>query len=331
MLRLLAPLALLSAPAGPVGSPPAALVDRLRAATVTIEPVVQRLVGEEVRTSGGQGSGFFLNTSRGPLVVTAAHVVAEASGVMVRGSDGRAVPVTHILFLDPALDLAILGTGAGTPGVALDGGGIPAVGEGVTLVSAPLGLTQTVTPGTVASVRGSGATRLIQLNAGVAPGSSGGLVADRNGRAVGVIVAKLDHSSNADGITFAAPLDVLAARSFHEEAWVPEPRPDAMVYVATHEGRAEAAAEALAEAGLRGRRGAWQTRLDAGPARAEHVCVYSEDPHDLVAVTPVGAEEPVPWLPGRSCTTAPDGEIEVTVATWRAGAEVRVRVLRQPW
>lgn len=327
LLRPFVPLLTLAAQ----GAPSPALLDHLRAATVTIAVVAPRLLGEEVRQEHGQGSGFFLSTSRGPLVVTAAHVVASASEVEVRGGDGRVVPVTHILFLDPELDLAILGTAPDTRGVALEGAGIPPIGEAVTLVSSPLGLTQTVTPGTVASVRSSGEARWIQLNAGVGPGSSGGLVADRRGRAVGVIVAKLDPSSNAEGITFAAPLDVLARRAFHEEAWVPAPDPLAMVYCCSRQGRAEAASPALAEAGLRGRRGLWQTRLDAGPARVEHVCVESDDPHALVAVSPADSEEPVPFLPGRSCASAPGGELAISVATWRAEADVRIRVMHQAW
>jgi S1-C subfamily serine protease len=143
------------------------------------------------------GSGVVL-TDEGHLV-TNAHVVREATTGDAAFSDGT---VAHVVVIgrDALSDLAVLRADRGIPAPPVygDADGLR-VGQLVVAVGNPLGLAGSVTAGVVSAVgrsmpaRGRSTARLIedvvQTDASLNPGSSGGALADADGRVVGINTA----------------------------------------------------------------------------------------------------------------------------------------------
>ncbi len=150
-----------------------------------------------VRTRRGAGSGVVLSVE-GHLV-TNAHVVGDASRGEVAFGDGVTGPFA-VVGRDPLSDLAIIRTGADVPEPPEFGDADRLrVGALVVAVGNPLGLEGSVTAGVVSALgrslpaRGRTATRLIedviQTDAALNPGNSGGALADARGRVVGINTA----------------------------------------------------------------------------------------------------------------------------------------------
>jgi S1-C subfamily serine protease len=166
--------------------------------------------------SNATGTGVIANSSG--AILTAHHVVADARAIEVIFADGtRAAAV--VAAADPKNDIAAL-TPAGLPQVvvpAVLGGGV-AVGDAVTAIGNPLGLTRTTTSGVVSGLdrtftrRGDpdadDITGLIQFDAAVNPGSSGGPLINARGEAVGIVVSLANPTDAGTfiGIGFAVPI-----------------------------------------------------------------------------------------------------------------------------
>jgi S1-C subfamily serine protease len=136
------------------------------------------------------GDGFLL---------TNAHVVGRAQGGTASFSDGTNVPF-RVVGADPLSDLAVLrATGATPPPAELGEADDLVVGQLVVAVGNPLGLAGSVTAGVVSAlgrsmpVGGRAGTRLIedviQTDAALNPGNSGGALADATARVVGINTA----------------------------------------------------------------------------------------------------------------------------------------------
>jgi serine protease Do len=169
----------------------AALAERLARVTV------------RVREHGsGEGSGVILHP-RG-LVVTNAHVARRHPIVVL--PDGRETRA-RVVAWDPERDLAALDIDTGGLGAA-DVGPSRRVrpGELVLGVGHPFGLGRAASLGVVHSViRGDGddPPRWIRADLRLAPGNSGGPLADAHGRVIGI------NSMIADGLAVAAPIHVV--------------------------------------------------------------------------------------------------------------------------
>ena len=136
------------------------------------------------------GDGFLL---------TNAHVVGRAAGGTALFSDGTSSPFT-VVGADPLSDLAVVRAGAATPPPAALGEAEDlVVGQLVVAVGSPLGLAGSVTAGVVSALgrslptRSGSAVRLvedvIQTDASLNPGNSGGALADSRARVVGINTA----------------------------------------------------------------------------------------------------------------------------------------------
>jgi hypothetical protein len=149
------------------------------------------------------GSGFFITAE---LVATNGHVLeCGGRGTVHLSNNAQAFPVLAS-WTDQQHDLALVkvaGAGAHPLPLAQDW---PSIGDDVYVAGNPEGLEGTFSRGIVSSLRkGEG---LIQFDAPISPGSSGGPVVDTQGRVVGVTVASVRQGQN---LNFAVPARFLPA------------------------------------------------------------------------------------------------------------------------
>jgi len=160
------------------------------------------------------GSGFVV--SAGGWLVTNHHVVADQKTVAVTFPDGREMEGI-VRAIDSLTDLALVKVAAAdVPPLQLGPSADLQVGQRVIAIGNPLGLENTVTSGIVSAVGRSGFTaiedqgqyrNLIQTDAAINGGNSGGPLVDLAGRVVGVNTL---GENGADNLAFAIPSDVLA-------------------------------------------------------------------------------------------------------------------------
>lgn len=148
----------------------------------------------------------------GTLLVTNYHVVessvtAGQKDVLLERT-GESYPAT-VIRTDPERDIAVLQTKTTFPRLSPLPGQV-APGAPVVVVGSPLGLTDSVTTGVVSAVRElgqeGGGRKVIQFDAAINAGNSGGPVINADGLVVGVAQAKIQQDG-ADGLGFAIPID----------------------------------------------------------------------------------------------------------------------------
>lgn len=169
-----------------------------------------------VRTPIGLGSGVVYH-SDGTLV-TDAHVVEDQQKhpyktVQIQFADGSQDQAT-VAGVDDVTDVAVLKanrTGLPAPKYATSS---PEIGSLTVVIGSPLGLDETVTAGIVSGLHRNmppssesphGAIDLLQTDAPISPGNSGGAVADAQGQVIGLSEAYLPPSSGAVAIGFVTP------------------------------------------------------------------------------------------------------------------------------
>jgi S1-C subfamily serine protease len=150
------------------------------------------------RGSGGRGEslGSAVVFTADGFLLTNAHVVGQASGGTAAFWDGTTAPFT-VVGADPLSDLAVVRASGDTPPPAVLGEADSlVVGQLVVAVGNPLGLAGSVTAGVVSALGRSmpaGQQRIIedviQTDAALNPGNSGGALADSRARVVGINTA----------------------------------------------------------------------------------------------------------------------------------------------
>lgn len=161
------------------------------------------------------GTGVIVNADG--TILTALHVVKGAGAIHVTYADGTSSAAT-ISASDPTMDIATLAP-ATLPSIVvpavLGSSTRLAVGDNVIAIGNPLGLTDTTTEGIVSGLSRPAVepgnvhlSGLIQFDAAVNPGSSGGPLLNSKGETIGIVVA-LANPTSADtfiGIGFAVPI-----------------------------------------------------------------------------------------------------------------------------
>jgi len=164
--------------------------------------------GEGVRRQAAQGSGFFVDKKG--HIVTNHHVVEGGDNVKVRLADGTELEA-EIVGSDPLTDLAVLKVKADAkqPFVSFSDKVDLRVGDWVVAVGNPFGLGGTVTSGIVSAIGGRDREQqyvdMIQIDAAINRGNSGGPAFDLSGRVIGVNVAIFSPNGGNVGIGFAIP------------------------------------------------------------------------------------------------------------------------------
>ena len=205
----------------------------------TVSPSVVVITTEQVvysqwswygqsQVESGAGSGVIISSDG--YILTCAHVVSGASNITVSIGD-KDYPAT-LVGEDTTSDIAVVKVDATglTPATVGNSDNLK-VGESVMAVGNPLGeLGGTVTSGIVSalnrsvSIQGSSSVNtmsLIQMDASVSPGNSGGGLFNMNGELVGIVNAK-SSDSDAEGLGFAIPVNdaVKVAQELLENGYV---------------------------------------------------------------------------------------------------------------
>jgi S1-C subfamily serine protease len=160
------------------------------------EALLPSVAAVEVQTRRGAGAGSASVITEAGLLLTSAHVVDAAVTVQATFADGTSV-AADLLGTDPLSDLAVLrARGSTPPPLSLGDATALRVGQLVVALGNPRGLAGSVSAGIVSALGRSLPTaagrvvdEVIQTDAALNPGSSGGVLADSAGRIVGVNTA----------------------------------------------------------------------------------------------------------------------------------------------
>jgi serine protease Do len=158
----------------------------------------------------GTGSGFIVKSDG--VVLTNAHVVADANEVTVKLRDKREFKA-KVIGLDKLSDVAVLKIDAkDLPTVKIGDPKAARVGEWVVAIGSPFGFENTVTAGIVSAksrtLPDEGYVPFLQTDVAINPGNSGGPLFNLAGEVIGINSQIYSRSGGYQGLSFAIPIDV---------------------------------------------------------------------------------------------------------------------------
>ena len=199
--------------AGPTsGTSPAPAGETFERIPLIVQRVAPSIVTIFVQTAQGQAEGSGVIWEPGGRIVTNNHVVAGATQLQVVFASGARV-AAHVKATDPLYDLAVVTVDrTGLPSATF-ATRLPQVGQLAIAIGSPLGFANTVTSGIVSALHRSipsggqapGLVDLVQTDAPISPGNSGGALVNANGQVIGINVAYIPPQAQAVSIGFAIP------------------------------------------------------------------------------------------------------------------------------
>lgn len=191
---------------------PAAALDPSKEPIEAVADVVRPAV-VQLETNSGLGTGFIYDATG--LVLTAAHVTSGSRSITVRLADGTRLE-GQVLGSDTNTDVSVVKftpPPAGVKAVALAVTNPPKVGQTAIAIGSPFGLDQTVTAGIVSSVNrpvpvGKNYVGMIQTDAPINSGNSGGPLVNLKGQVIGINDQIRTDTGGNLGIGFAIPIDL---------------------------------------------------------------------------------------------------------------------------
>jgi serine protease DegQ len=178
-----------------------------------IPALVKRVGPSVVAILVGTGEGSGVVWDEEGHVVTNHHVIDGASDVEIQTIDGKRLPA-RVIASDPRTDLGVLKLERGDLPQASFAEGLPEVGSLAVAIGSPLGFENTVTAGIVSGLDRALPTGgaepslvgLLQTDAAISPGNSGGALVGATGDVIGINVAYLPpQQTGAVSIGFAIP------------------------------------------------------------------------------------------------------------------------------
>jgi serine protease Do len=211
-----------SAPSGvPSDEPVAKVASVLSPSVVQINVSGIKETPYGAQKEEGLGSGVIYRSDG--YIVTNNHVVEGSRDVEVAFADGD-IERGEVVGTDPTTDVAVIKVDRNDLPAASFASGDPVVGQMAVAVGSPSGFESTVTSGIISGTGreipaqitgGSQQTSLVDLvqtDAAISPGNSGGALADREGRVIGINVAYLPPAeTGAENIGFAIPSETAAS------------------------------------------------------------------------------------------------------------------------
>jgi len=169
---------------------------------------------DSARSHSGAGSGVVVDAKEG-IILTSLHVISDAESIDIFLADGKSYRA-RLLGYDPESDLAVLqltSPPADLKAIAFGDSRSLQVGQWVFAIGNPHGLARTLTSGIVSSLHRTVRNPknvvmkdLIQTDAALNPGSSGGPLLNSKGELIGINAAILSQSGDSAGISFAVPI-----------------------------------------------------------------------------------------------------------------------------
>jgi serine protease DegQ len=198
-----------SAPSSPAVTTSAGSFGQIPDVVEKVQPSIVTVFARSGDGNQGVGSGVIYRADG--TILTNNHVVAGATQVGVAFADGSRVP-GRVAATDTDTDLAVLRVDrTGLPAANFEKS-LPRIGSLAVVLGSPLGFEKTVTAGIVSGLHRqipASETRalvdLIQTDAAISPGNSGGAVVDAAGGVLGISVAYVPPQQGAVAIGFAIP------------------------------------------------------------------------------------------------------------------------------
>jgi S1-C subfamily serine protease len=199
--------------------PPPAAVQVYEIIQPSLVRITTRFLNDKGETERGRGTGIVLDESG--TILTSLHVVQSVLEIQLLFADGSESNAL-LIASDPAQDIAVLRTLQPPPGLIPATLGNPnylRVGDEAIVVGNPFGLSNSLSVGAISGLNrtfvpksGEPMSGLIQFDAAVNPGNSGGPLLNRDGEVVGIVTALINPTDQDVfiGIGFAVPIDVAA-------------------------------------------------------------------------------------------------------------------------
>jgi 2-alkenal reductase len=228
ILALLAVIAVRQGIEPPAASPAEdasrALADAERATVALFERASASVVHISTITSAGDPAKFGIKVGSGFVwdaagnIITNDHVVQDATTIAVWLASGQQVDA-EVVGVAPNYDLAVIrlkSAAAVPPAIAIGSSGGLKVGQFAYAIGSPFGLDQSLTTGVISALkrqlptgRGREIGNIIQTDAAIYPGNSGGPLLDSAGRLIGVNTIAYAVTQSPSSLGFAIPVDLV--------------------------------------------------------------------------------------------------------------------------